>query len=300
MRATRAFTLIELLVVVAIMGFLGTLSVGGYRAMQRGMEERSVMQNANRFIRAAYERAQIDRQPVTIYFWNEILRAESQTENAIVVGKAIAVRRFGRISNIQGSYLYDEFGDLRHNALIANTDGGEGEESNYSGDDTAGNLVFLYRINGDEGNQCQRQAISQTVKELFSNEPLLDARSAPSSDGDAQLNGGLAKIPSYAYVTVSGGDSVSWKIGDAYGFEFAEITLPHGYTFGNDYPTSMGTPTKGWQTIRFKVSANSGNGSKQGTDGASTIDVYSLRPGKSGSLESQKVATTRTPTESTL
>ena len=31
----RAFTLLELLVVIALMGFLGTVAVGGYRAMRR-------------------------------------------------------------------------------------------------------------------------------------------------------------------------------------------------------------------------------------------------------------------------
>ena len=57
----RAFTLVELMVVIMIMGILGTVSVGGYRAMQRGIEERGVMQNVNQFIRSAYQRAQIDR-----------------------------------------------------------------------------------------------------------------------------------------------------------------------------------------------------------------------------------------------
>ena len=53
------------------MGLLGTVSVGGYRAMQRGMEERGVMENVNAVIKTAYERAQIDRRPTVMYFWNE-------------------------------------------------------------------------------------------------------------------------------------------------------------------------------------------------------------------------------------
>ena len=65
----RAFTLVELLVVIGIMGFLGTVSVGGYRAMQRGMEERGVMQNVNTVVKTAFERAQIDRQPTWIWMW---------------------------------------------------------------------------------------------------------------------------------------------------------------------------------------------------------------------------------------
>ena len=62
----KAFTLVELLVVVGIMGLLGTVSVGGYRAMQRGMADKGVMENVNSFVRAAYQRAQIDRQPTAI------------------------------------------------------------------------------------------------------------------------------------------------------------------------------------------------------------------------------------------
>ena len=50
----RAFTLIELLLVVGIMGLLGTVSVGGYQQMRRGMEEKGVIQDVNTLIRAAY------------------------------------------------------------------------------------------------------------------------------------------------------------------------------------------------------------------------------------------------------
>ena len=73
----RAFTLIELLLVVGIMGLLGTVSVGGYQQMRRGMEEKGVIQDVNTLIRAAYQRAQIDRQPTAVVFWNETLRGEN-------------------------------------------------------------------------------------------------------------------------------------------------------------------------------------------------------------------------------
>ncbi len=108
----KAFTLLELLVVMGIIGLMGTISVGGYRAMQRGMEERGVLQNVNTMLRAAYQRAQIDRQPVAVYFWNETLQESTADQDEIVVGRAVAVRRYGRFSDVAEGCLIDEFADL--------------------------------------------------------------------------------------------------------------------------------------------------------------------------------------------
>jgi len=52
-----------------------------------------------------------------------------------------------------------------------------------------------------------------------------------------------------------------------------------------------------YKTMWFDVSLNSGDGSDQGATGMSTIQIYSLRPGKSGEVEAQPVATTDKPTE---
>ena len=279
------FTLIELLMVVMIMGLLGTVTVGGYRAMQRGMEERGVMENANHFIRAAYRRAQIDRQPVALYFWNETLREETDTEPMIVVGKAVAVRRAGRISRCFDSWLYDEFGDLDKERLVENFDDENGENAN-SGSTENDNLIPIYKMNSRSSSG--RSLVSQTTKNVT------------SSNRDALLSTGEVKdIPCYAYVMKNAGTAGEWHVGDAYGLEFAEIQLPHGYLFGSSYhkrpqdKTSAGDYTTMW----FDVSLNSGDGSDEGATGTSTIQIYSLRPGKSGELEAQPVATTDKPTE---
>ena len=182
----RAFTLIELLMVVMIMGLLGTVTVGGYRAMQRGMEERGVMENANHFIRAAYRRAQIDRQPVAVYFWNETLREETDTEPLIVVGRAVAVRRAGRVSRYIDPYLYDEFGDLDKERLIESEEDEDAENAN-SGSTENDNLVPLYKMNSRSSNG--RSLVSQTTKNVT------------EQNRDTLLSTGETKdIPCYAYV----------------------------------------------------------------------------------------------------
>jgi len=280
-----AFTLIELLMVVLIMAMLGTVTVGGYRAMQRGMEERGVMENANHFIRAAYRRAQIDRQPVAVYFWNETLREETETEPIVVVGKAVAVRRAGRISRCFDSWLYDEFGDLDKERLIETSEDEESENTN-SGSTANDNLVPLYKMNSKTGNG--RSLVSQTTKNVTDN------------NRDALLSSGEVKdIPCYAYVLKDAGTAGDWHVGDSYGLEFAEIQLPHGYLFGNTYRKSTKNKISAgdYKTMWFDVSINSGDGSDQGAASMSTIQIYSLRPGKSGEVEAQPVATTDKPTE---
>lgn len=280
-----AFTLIELLMVVLIMAMLGTVTVGGYRAMQRGMEERGVMENANHFIRAAYRRAQVDRQPVAVYFWNETLREETDTEPIIVVGKAVAVRRAGRVSRYIDPYLCDEFGDLDKERLIESAED-EDEENADSGSTENDNLVPLYKMNSRSSNG--RSLVSQTTKKVTeqNKDTLL------STDR-------MVEIPCYAYVLKSVGTAGDWHVGDAYGLEFAEIQLPHGYLFGSSYhksPKDKIGPGD-YKTMWFDASINSGDGSDQGASGMSTIQIYSLRPGKSGEVEAQPVATTDKPTE---
>lgn len=276
----RAFTLLELLVVIAIMAILGGITVSGYRQMKRGMEERGAIQNANQFIRSAYQRAQIDRQPVAIYFWNETLRGRTSEEFEVVVGKAVAVRRAGRLTRVTGNYLCDEFGDLKYNTKILDEDE-EGLDNTASSADGGG--INFYRLNGDEGNNPAKSVVYEITRRDDTQEPL--------------LSGGNKKFECFAYELKDRG-GVTWTVGDAYGFEFAELTLPHGYIFGSSYSRDVRNPIAGNSVMRFSVSANSGDGGLSGTDGASTIIISSLRPDNSGALSAQKVGTTDSPTKS--
>ncbi len=278
---TRGFTLIELLLVIAIMGIMGTAAVGGYRAMQRGMEERGVMQNVNQFIRSAYQRAQMDRTPVAVYFWNETLREETELDTLVVVGKAVAVRRAGRISAIQGNYLTDEFGDLRYQRQMSLDEDSE-MDTPQSGNEDPG--IYLYQMKGTSSDS-KRSVIDQYA---VNRNIGLTLSSYPQDQGQA-------KVEAYAFKLKDPG-GVQWMVGDAYGFEFAEIQLPHNYIFGSSFSSSISIPIAGETKMMFKPGENAGSGSQNGTIGTATIQVSSLRPDTSGELAAQTVDTSDNPT----
>ena len=294
------------------MGLLGTASVGGYRAMQRGMEERGVLDNVSAFVRTAYQRAQIDRQPTAIYFWNETLREETESQTAIVVGKAVAVRRAGRISYVSGQNLFDEFADLNlsYSTDSSTSDGGEG-----SGDSSK-NTMYLYpmgdRISENESSSSLKRSIvwqkvvgdDLNVLYLSTESGSVLKRSDLQTDGlDDDINdGGLeseeqnGRITAYAFrIEDQGG--VTWKAGMAYGFEFARLELPHGYIFGSSYRSNVSQPIQEAGTMAFKVGLNRGNGTSSGMDSPSSIQVYSLRPDASGNLAAKSVGTSSDPTQ---
>lgn len=291
----RGFTLLELLVVVAIMGLLGTTAVGGYRAMQRGMEQRAVMENANKFIRAAFQRAQIDRVPVAIFFWNETLQEETDTEPLVAVGKAVAVRRSGRISAISGgsgtgAILVDEFGDLRFSRLADDEDD---ENSSEAGTSELANQTGarLYPMNGSkDGTSVKPSIVAQST--LKAEQRLYLFR----TDTDTP---DTAEVEAYGYY-VQDANGNTWKVGDAYGMEFAEIQLPHGYLFGSNYQKTISDPVAGETVMRFRPGTSvSSSGQVSGAQDSTsmTIGVYNLRPGSSGDIEAVKVDDTGDPSK---
>lgn len=256
----------ELLVVMGIMGLLGTVSIGGYRAMKRSMEERGVMQNVNTFIRSAYQRAQIDRQPVAVFFWNETLRFQSSKENEIVVGKAVAVRRAGRLSRVVGSnLLVDEFGDLDR---IYQTDAEESGSSNES-------TMYLYPMNKLSEISSTREIKRSTVytRVTDASEGVVFLSGSKADDGSAYPGQVLA----WAFEVKDRG-GVEWKPGMAYGFEFQNLTLPHNYIFGRSYHKTGSNPVSEAGALVFDVGINDGQGlSKGGANSASSVEVFSLR-----------------------
>lgn len=273
----RAFTLIELLVVVAIMGLLGTASVGGYRQMQRGMEERGVMQNVNTFIRNAYNRAQIDRQPVEVYFWNETIRAKDEEgfDSEVVIGRAVAVRRQGRLSRMKGNMLIDEFGDYEQ----------YDEDGNYAEAPKQDVTMRLYRV-GKGDSLCYSivktvpRRASGVTEDYVTHDPRFDPVAAEDKDAGRLIHFGYEKEGDVG--------NPAWGVGAAYGFEFQSIDLPHNYLFGAKYSKQADSPVDGETKIVYRPDAAP----------SKNIEIYSLRPGSSGNIEAQKVASSDNPTRS--
>lgn len=264
---SKAFTLLELLVVMMIMALMGTSAIGGYRAMQRGMEERGVMQNANAIIRAAYQRAQIDRQPTAIFFWNETLQSRTDEENEIVVGRAVAVRRHGRLSNVIGSKLVDEFSDLEQ-TYTSLDDGEEAPEND---------VMYLYPMDNLSSGSLKRSLVGNAV--VYAGEELIFF-TGPKTEA-----AGGSEVPAYAFDVKDAG-GVDWRVGMAYGFEFMNVQLPRGYIFESEYSTDSGSPIKFAKSMVFKP----------GQSSSETIRISSLRP-KGATLMAETVGTTNSPME---
>lgn len=224
----RAFTLVELLVVVGIMGSLATMSIGSYFAIARGMADRGALATATSVISIAQERARIDLVPTVVYFYNEIVQEKNQNkgQEQISAGVAIAVRRSGRISRINGNFLCDEFADLDLAYGIADSSGPSKSDT-----------FRLYRFNSDK---MEYSAVySEAVEDTIGNESYLVQK--PVDRNFKKVNGDREdpnEMVVYAFEKAGGGNA-SWKVGDAYGYEFARIRLPDNYIFGkaSDVPS---------------------------------------------------------------
>ena len=237
-KARRAFTLMELMVVVGIMAFLGLAATNGYNALQRGIAERGAVDAASALLKAAKERALVDRIPTAVFCYNRMLREASDDENGVVVGEAVAIRRAGRITKVDGQFLYDEFGDL---------------ERSYDSTDRRGDLanrkgMRLWRFDDQRMNRMQYSVVADGV---YYNDDIGGAWSfMPWGDrlNSSSGSGGATNLAVTACAFYDLGTSSrppqSWKVGNGYGFEFQRLRLPDGFVFGSSVPSQVGDITE--------------------------------------------------------
>ena len=265
----KGFTLLELLTVVAIMALLGAASTGGYSAMQRGIRERGAVSSAAALMRAAKERAAVDRVPTAVYCYNRMLRdadADSD-ENAIVVGVMTAVRRSGRMTYVRNQLLFDEFSDINLTYPCFS------DEAHYSTDGQSHNMseldeksaIRLYKF-PTSSSTMEYSLVADTVW-------CTDANDVHLFSGAAR-NGDTNCLMSAFYKKAGSKHEASWAVGDAYAFEIGEIQLPHGMTFEKDIPSDAASISNP-RVFVFYPEDDSNN----------TIDIYTTRPGASGRPE---------------
>ena len=224
----RAFTLVELLVVMGIIAVMATMSIGSYFAVVRGMTDRGAVAAATSVISLAHERACIDFSPTVVYFYNELVREANKNAgvDAIVAGVAVAVRRAGRISRVNGNLLNDEYADLDRTYGVAD-----------NANSMQGETLRLYEF--DLGRMRFSQVYAESVEDEIGNERYLVEhpvdRNFRKANGD---NEDVNKLPAYSFLRKGGYNG--WRAGDAYGYEFARIRLPDNYIFGSagDIPTA--------------------------------------------------------------
>lgn len=253
----RAFTLVELLVVAGIMAAMATVSIGSYFAVVRGMADRGALGSATSVISLAQERARIDATPTVVYFYNEMvqLKNDANKTDAVVCGMAVAVRRAGRISRVDGDLLCDEYSDLERTYGVA-------DNPNSINSDT----FRLYRFN------LQRMEYASVYSEVaeaeidnekyFAEKPQDRSFVKPSGrDEDA------SKMLVYAFLRKNGFGG--WRAGDAYGYEFARVRLPDNYIFGTTVPTDS-SPVVAAGVVRCFPDSNASS--------LENVTVYARRP----------------------
>lgn len=276
MNRERGFTLVELIVVIGLMALLSTISIGGYFAASRGMAARGVVQDTTSIIRQAMQTCLIDQVPTAVLFLNR--RQNTKAEGGEAYGVAIAIKMAGRISYVAksggktsegssvvggGALLIDEFADWNQSYP---TD---------SSDKQTQRSVRLYRMfSGRDGYDSLGKGLKNCsslmcawvgYKEFDSDFMIGDGRkieewcSANRKDYKDNMNysgTGYRNANSYRWGLPfhpdnSGNLQVNdWRIGDAYGVEIAQLSLPKSYIFGSSVPNgpdleAASSPSKG-------------------------------------------------------
>lgn len=259
----KAFTLIELLAVIGIVGMLGAAAAASYGALVNGMRDRSTCAAATAVLREAGERARIDRLPTVVYCYNVCLKKPNGDDLGRVVGVMTAIRRVGRITQVRGSYLFDEFADLDQSYQTAES-GAELEKMDG---------FRLFKYNDGSPSKMEYSVVANAVycKDYDNKYGGEEGELTIFSGG---INNSTNFFTSAFYDLGTGNIQPSaWTVGDGYAAEFAELQLPEGYVFGkDDLPDESGEVTE-VKAIRFRPEDSSSS---------ETVDIWMTRPDAKG------------------
>jgi len=89
------------------------------------------------------------------------------------------------------------------------------------------------------------------------------------------------QLRNYAFYNLktSSHEPSGWTVGDGYGFEFANVQLPHDFIFGSGSVPSQVGDIAFVKAIYFAPNGDSGKGQNAADD---TVEVYFCRPDSSG------------------
>lgn len=259
-RHSRAFTLVELLVVIGLMGLLATVSISGYNAASNGMKNRAVMQDVTSLLRQAMQTAVIDNTKTAVLFYNRVLE-----QQGAATGFAIVIKQTGRVTAIKNNKIIDEFADWQQSFPT-------------SGNKEADPGSRLFRMTDESQLKGGLEACSTLMLSYVTAEKVNDLLLTTGRRLDEWVSDHKKTVGDNQKVTLSdmqyannyvwgrefkAGNSIGWKVGDAYGTEIASLELPDGFYFGSSKPSSTGLKPASPAAVIFRPSDTRTDGSIQ-------------------------------------
>lgn len=198
----------ELLVVMSIMGLLLALGTVSYFSAIAGMAQRSAVDHLMSTLTTARQRACMDATRIGVIWYNE--SADGSSTN--VVPTYAVCKAIGRVSRVEGNYIYDEFTSL---------DEMFGTAPNSLGSKLKGMRIF----NMTQGNMTL--VIPRAVE-------FQGAQMLPSPYGMLIGAGNLTGFTYYGLEKHASSSTWTWNNGDVYGVVSTEPqTLPKGIVFSS-------------------------------------------------------------------